>query len=570
MIRAFVEDNQYEQGETTDKFYVSGSSPGTGSDMWTFSKSLRDKEIISLSFPVSSKTTMLPNSSSIYYFSPQNRSWNIPQKSIDDHVGPWKNVAMRGPNTPGSWFIEDTIAFDSKGNSIASGSLDIFSEYFYSTNYAVVPQKIMSEGLKYGSLVEFRIDRQAELCQDDYPKSFQRNSSYDASSEFLFTPSNNQPFLIEKFVIEVPMCFGRSWFQDKTTECWTTSSAGDYTWEQPAGFFNSYMNDTSNPSYDKKGVYFEQGGPGITFSLLSQKNYGTSSIRDLIGKAFTTHENDIGKNIIFNQYNFQESRDQQTSAYYTPSTDIVGIDVDDVDIECIVTSPVSNSYTGSILLKSESSITNGCKILVQSNLNFVGQTQQDVENGVYEILSNEYVKDEPNIRLLGVDAFGRGMTGFSPSGGSIFGGEYTIGGGGSIDFLRRPKSPFYISNEATRRSVAQEAASLWNAGGQFYVKLQGSIFLGRKKSSPYLLLPGEKLILAVSKTRPATSRFKANIPPDSSGSPVARITGRSDVLSSSYYHNLGGSQGHDVQFNTGSINITLYGSYVRAGNSYVP
>jgi hypothetical protein len=157
------------------------------------------------------------------------------------------------------------------------------------------------------------------------------------------------------------------------------------------------------------------------------------------------------------------------------------------------------------------------------------------------------------------------MTGFSPSGGSIFGGEFNIG---TSD--RQLKSPFYVSDETKRRVISQQGASLWNSGGQFYVELKGTTFIGKKKFSPYLLYPGEKLILSISKTRPTTSRFKANIPPDSEGSPVARITGRSNVLSSSYYHDLGGYQGHDVQLNTGSINITFYGSYVRAGNSYVP
>lgn len=566
MTRTFVEDKQFEQGNSSDEFYATGSSPAMGNDMWTFAKSLRDKEQIRVSFPVSTSTRMLANSSSIYYFNPKNGSWSIPQKSMSDHVGPWKNVAMRGPSNPGSWFIEDTISFDYKGNSLASGSLDIMSDFFNSINFTSVPQKILKEGKKNGTSIDFSLDRQSEICQDDYPKSFQRNDNYDASSECVFILDNQYPFLIEKFVIEIPVCLGNSWFKDKTTECWTTSSAGDYTWENPAGIFNSYMND--NPSVvggDKKGVYYDQGGPGLTFALLSQKNYGTSSIRDLIGRSFVTHDNDIGKDPTFFQYNFQESRNQQTSGWETPSLDIIGMEEEDVD--CIVGTPVNNLYTGSLKIKCESSISNGCKVFVKKSINYVGKTQQEVEDDIYEQLGSLYEKtDSTNIRLLGVDAFGRGMTGFSPSGGSIFGGEFNIG---SFD---RVKNPFYISDEAKRRTLSQQGASLWNSGGQFYVELKGTVFVGKKKSSPYLLNPGEKLILSVSKTRPATSRFKANIPPDPSppGPPVPRIIGRADVLSSSYYHDLGGYQGHDVQLNTGSINITFYGSYVRAGNSYVP
>jgi hypothetical protein len=84
-----------------------------------------------------------------------------------------------------------------------------------------------------------------------------------------------------------------------------------------------------------------------------------------------------------------------------------------------------------------------------------------------------------------------------------------------------------------------------------------------KDTSPYLINPGDKLILSISKTRPTVSASIHDVP-----NPAAADIGYQNLKS--YTTMTGSSSGHDVCLNTGSINITFYGSYVRAGNSYTP
>jgi hypothetical protein len=75
------------------------------------------------------------------------------------------------------------------------------------------------------------------------------------------------------------------------------------------------------------------------------------------------------------------------------------------------------------------------------------------------------------------------------------------------------------------------------------------------QKSPYLLLPGDKLTLILSKTRPV----------------IHKVTGGSGAFGvRSFRHAiLTGSHG-TVMLNTGSIDLTLYGSYVRQGMEFNP
>ena len=94
-----------------------------------------------------------------------------------------------------------------------------------------------------------------------------------------------------------------------------------------------------------------------------------------------------------------------------------------------------------------------------------------------------------------------------------------------------------------------------------------------KKNSPYLINPGEKLILAASKTRPAFETVKLKVMDTAPGSPSDPSTGTCLLLSSSTLYDVdygGPARGHDVCFNTGSINITFYGSYVKEGSEFIP
>jgi hypothetical protein len=81
------------------------------------------------------------------------------------------------------------------------------------------------------------------------------------------------------------------------------------------------------------------------------------------------------------------------------------------------------------------------------------------------------------------------------------------------------------------------------------------------RPSPYLMLPGDKLTISMSKTRPAIDRAK------DSGTQFQPFMGPSGARYNNYI--LTGSHG-TVMLNTGSINITVYGSYIQEGEEYHP
>ena len=92
------------------------------------------------------------------------------------------------------------------------------------------------------------------------------------------------------------------------------------------------------------------------------------------------------------------------------------------------------------------------------------------------------------------------------------------------------------------------------------------------KASPYLVTPGDKLVLAVSKTRPAISASVIDIPDAvwPGGDGVMKYADVGANVMQSYIPATGSVDGHDVTLQTGYVNITLYGSYVQGGKSYIP
>lgn len=547
-MKPFSEDARPEQGNGSDPFYTTGSIGSIGEDPGSFSTSLSNKEQIRLSFAVKNKVQMLPNSSSIYYFNTTAGQWNIPSKALPDHVGPFGNVSVRTALTYGSTFIEDAIGFDQRGNAVVSGSLPI--QRNMPSGYA---QKI-EDNLGFLSSVISR-DSQSDYMSRDFPKSVQRNPDYSASSSETFTLPISDPFLIEKVVFEIPFCFGNGWFYDKTSLNFASSSGGDFT--KNGGAVGGGINE----------IYpIDQGGPGITLSLFSQKNYGTGSIKDLICHSLITHEEDLNREVKLMPL---------LSGGYSPSPykflywilGINGLSVEDSDA---VVSPLTNGsnkiFTGSVQIKSTSEISNGISSFLIDLI--ASPTSTQLADWVANKLSLEYYSPPGNL-LTGVDSFGRGMTGFAPSGGSIFGGEYTT----DQTALRKDgsvKNELYISGSTARAAAITALTPFINHTPNTTISLVNSYYKS-SKSSPYLIYPGEKLVLAATKTRPAFKNLKVDI--NTSTNPDAETKGIGTLLSSSYINSIPCTpslNGHDVQFNTGSINITFYGSYVRGGNSYIP
>lgn len=589
-MSAFSEKSLFEQG-MTGSFYATGSHAWIGDEPGTFVQPLRNKHQIRMSFPVRTKIKMLPNSSSIYYFDLDSGQWNIPSKSVTDHAGPSAGFAAdtryteniseitfipHYGGTSGSIFAEDEKWFDTHGNSLGSGSLNIFRVSSIDDRR----QKLSEES--YSSYNGIKKDSWPRFLTLDMPKSVQRSDAYKTKKSECFILPINEPFLIEKVVFEIPFCFGNGWFNDRTCLTLMTSSRRDYTLEgTPFIDLDLASGGEDLTGFTNGGATscYNFGGPGITLALFSEKNYGTGSIRDLVCRSFITHEEDSVRDMrlvpIFDE---SHSSNIYDNAWIQMTT--LGHDRSVTKIDATVSASYVGSkkfFTGSVILNSDVEISNGVRIIHERQLkgsqgledyNFI--TYDDAMKFVSGVIESEYSSLDIST-LTGVDAFGRGMTGFSPSGGSIFGSEYTSV---NTEIIRKDgsiRNPSKLPDSKNSQILSEFSSSytFYHPPYEGYAALNIVVpcyyFLGARRQSPYLINPGEKLSLAIVKNRPAILNFKADIPDI-----LDLETGMSNMLSSSFLMNLGDSLGHDVQLNTGSINITLYGSYVREGKKYTP
>jgi hypothetical protein len=225
-------------------------------------------------------------------------------------------------------------------------------------------------------------------------------------------------------------------------------------------------------------------------------------------------------------------------------------------------------FTGSVAVKMTAAVSNGIEFAFSRTTDWSGFTNAKIKSFLSDLFESP---DQPNetssydlieVVPTDVDAFGRGMTGFAPSGGSIFGGEYAS----SEKVTYSNIDNFYIEDEDERDSLTTKSDTLIDSlftGSNKVIRRTACVSISRSKESPYLLNPGDSLVLSISKTRPVIS-----------GSSF-RITSKSNAdvglgVLTNFYPLTGSSSGHDIQLNTGSITMTLYGSQIRNNRGYTP
>ncbi len=523
-ITPFTENKLFENdpGSDTDQFFTVGSSTkdvGEG-----FNQSLKSKTQIRLSFRVDHKTTMFGASSSVYYFNSRTSRWQYPTSSFSggqfDIADPYGDALN---------LIEVDRGFNAFGFNLASGS----------SNRLVSPY---STDPSIGS--GWNRQNETEAIIKRYDKSLQIDQRYSATKDESFTIPIQQPFLLEKAVIELPLEAGHGWFNDKT-KC----------------FIPITIDSPNPPGEDSRA--FDVGGPGLTVALYNQISTGPNKTkRDLVLSGTITHQLDDVAEISYSNspdisgvnwptdsggYAWQIVP-QGFRAYATPSAIVNG-----------VFDGSKYSFTGSIVLKCQAQISNG---VLSRDAFYITQAYTDTGGGsspsdavnALELLFSssawpivdrgtgfEGFGASPGFRarsIVSVNNFGRGCSGFEPSGRSILGKEYATTQGVSTRFY---DNPFYLyQGQSTLQNLKNIANGVPDA--VFYA----SSLISRQKSfaSPYLLLPGDRLVLSVSKSRPVFFSTEISRPYTS------------------------GSIQHDIKLTTGSINITLYGSLVANGREF--
>jgi hypothetical protein len=519
-IIPFSENKLFENdpGSDVDSFFTVGTSVkdvGEG-----FKQPLKSKTQVRLSFRVDHKTTMFGASSSVYYFNSRTSRWQYPTSSF---AGGQFDIANPYGDASSDSLLEVDRGFNAFGFNLASGSSNRLTSP-YSTDASI------------GSA--WNRQNESHAIIKSYDKSLQVDQRYSATQDESFTIPIQQPFLLEKAVIELPLEAGPGWFNDKT-KC-----------------FIPITDNAPNPPGEDSRV-FDVGGPGVTVALYNQVSTGPNKTkRDLILSGTITHQFDNVAEI-----SYSNSPDVSSVAWPTDNGatawQIVPQGFKAYATPAAVVNGVFNGskyfFTGSVAIKCQAQISNGTLVrdafyITQAYTDTGGgSSPSDAVNALDLLFSSsvwstsgrgtgyEDFGASPGFRvrsIASVNNFGRGCTGFEPSGRSILGKEYITTQGLSANFY---DNPFYLyQGQNTLKNLKNIANGISDA--VFYA----SSLISRQTSfaSPYLLLPGDKMVLSVSKARPVF--FSTNVT-----SPYTS-----------------GSIQHDIKLTTGSINITLYGSLV--------
>ena len=514
-IEPFNESTQPEQcvSGLTDSYFLTGSDPRLIAP--GFDQSLRSKTQIRISLPVDYNVQLPGTTSSIYYYNPRAKAWEVPYNStyslmsasstpsVLDSTRAGGDWADPRPATTNGQITEDARGFGPIGNIVSSGS-HVPAGSFDQTDAII--------GSPYdGSLITNALNR-------SYPKSIRNNEEYKPTDFEVFKLPINSPFLIEKAVFEIPMAAGAGWFSD-ITQC--------------------FLPISGNQSFDFSG-------PAVTVALMRNvrlsKNQGLGSSvsrRDLILTGTIIPSTDNVSKVSIAQFApldlSYQIRPVGFLAYAGPAGGVVASNNSD------------GTFTGSISVRGAALSSVGS--VLKYTQPFTAGAAADNVAGVTNFLTNVptlvlKTSTAQTVNFQSVSPFGRGGTGFEQAGRSILGNEYVTLQGNATDKTGKTiANPLYLSGGLSSDQSALLAAA---ASTSFVGTVAAAIPVITHFPEPYLVMPGDELVLSISKMRPAVF----------AGIESSQIPSFTASL---------GSESHDFQLISGSINITLYGSEIKEG-----
>jgi len=509
----FSEHNLFENGVDSDDSTFYSNVESINHNELSLTNKLKSKTQIRLSFSVNNSIRLPTTQSAIFYYDHKAAGWAVPQNStyildrastINDSGVPKGDIAFLSGSSEAASIPEDHRGFGPVGNFVVSGNIE---------RVLSGSQTDPSIGIRYNT------ESAIVALSKPYAKSITNNEEYRAQPGEVFSLPINHPFVLEKAVIEIPFAMGDGWFKDKTT--------------------TSIPNETSSGSFDF-------GGPGITFALFNQHEFGkSSSKRDLILSGTFTHAFDNTSNLIISQTppvsNNFHGRLEGFRAFSAEPTVVVNHSSSSI---------VGYNYTGSVVMQCESQISNG--VLVRLEMACSSGISGNDETGMIQILTTKEIPLKTfnstfysqSCNIAYINNFGRGGTGFEPSPRSVFGKEFTTSQ--KVNSNGKINNPFYSAEADTLHDLGLlgGANGVLNVFGGPGARFNTLVSLDKNMPSPYLVLPTDKLVLAISKTRPVYFGSESPFPHTS------------------------GSITHDVQLITGAINLVLYGSLLRENKEY--
>lgn len=410
--------------------------------------------------------------------------------------GMFEEVGQTILQNPGTCegYAWDAKLFGPLGNLYASGS-EINN---YGTNgLQQGPKYAENTPLANGFEDGYYVDGYQGVADFIYTGSALLHTSYSANVSQSFNMSQylTEPFLLEKAIIEFPVKCGPGWMEDYTR--FQIGAQQDIT--NLAGTINygtaQYRNNYGSIDY---------GGPAITVSLLRQTVNGGREV--ILSGTIIPHTDNTSSLIELYDATGLYDYNYNSGSGHVPPLQTVGFN--SYSTPNFVISSSNSFFTGTVRIHAAAEISNG----------YFGA-------GTYG--SMRYM---PLVPMSNMNPFGRGQIGASPR--AIFGREYI--------------SPT-INNGPPNSHKPYPTFDVWSYPGLFDIvpAHNGNIH----KYSPYLLYPGDKLVLAISKHRPVKTH--------------ALSLG---ITTNKTYDALTGS--HDVAIDVGELNISLYGSHIKTGKEY--
>lgn len=448
------------------------------------SQPLWSKSQIKLSLNVSNNTMTFGTSASIYYYNTRYKTWMLPRNTVTNG----SDIANPSSFVTNGRVLEDHRGFGPIGNYVVSGSNAPSGE----------------TGTDIHINTPYTFQNVSDALNRSYGKSVLNNDDYEATGDETLTLAISQPFLIQKAIIELPVTAGDGWFSDKTTSFIPLSSS--------------------------MGT-FDFAGPGVTFALMNQVNLGNGSRRDLILTGTFTHTNDLVKEITISNFPSLTTDFQvRPTGFLAYASQPAGV----------ISPPSNNSFTGTVTLKTEPLISNGPILKITKDmLNVTAATNRTEVLSLLDadMLSLVSGSDEfaLGFNIAHINAFGRSGTARA-SGRSVFGREF-VTTQGVIDSKGNITNPFYVTG-----SSRDTLEALVTSGSRF--RAVAALPIAAHHPSPYVVMPEDKLVLSIAKSRPFFYGEGLSGPRTS------------------------GSIAHDLSLMSGTVNITLYGTFLSDNKEF--
>lgn len=496
VTRSYAEDSSYPYIEQQlpeqgrfSQFFM------TGTDVESvgpgFDSRLSSKTIIRKVLPVKTSYTMLSTTASMVYYNSNTKTFELPNGTPGGDVvtNPGDLGLPLISNVNGTTFQDISIL------NLAGSDARMFGPY---GNNILTGSGMLGDAT-FGDVSKILVSSGvlSTLISTRGPDATTLNSDLAPSPEqTIVFDEIRHPFLLEKMHVKLPIKAGSGWFNDVTQLV--------------------YLAFSSDPSYNVTSSLIDVGGPAVTFAL---QRYDNDDRRELILSATIIPEGD-NRSFTTQMFHLEDVGIVQPTGSNAPSpgsphTLPAGF-LSFATPSAVVRQNTDYTFTGSVELLAAAAVTNGVISLQGS----VGINRVDTTPfGQYK--KEGFLKS----LVFGIDPYGRGMD-IRPSGRSYMGKEFTTP---SYD---DSNDPLYVDDITPSIDV-------------FVVE--------DSKNSPYIILPGDKLILSISKYRPVRDQFATS---------SQLLHSASDLIKGQ----LSGS--HDFAIDKGDIQLTLYGSLIRDGHEF--